>query len=289
MSDPRALLSAARQARRITHPYANYTDTAKLQCTLCETNIKSDAAWNSHLKTPEHAKRALRAAEAAKAQSNSRKRKVGSEDEEDDARKRARGESEDAGEMPRTEIGDKEEGVMETLQEQGEAQMSAEVGKAQGIEDDPEWLALQEMLNAPAQDTGTSQRDVYANATISAPAMTAEEIAARAREEQSTQRGRREQELEDEKEDAQEALTAEFEEMDELEERVRKLREKREALRKGSGTVVQDEVGAVRGEVMAGVVKEGNTGQSGEAGIVIQEDEEDDEDDELDDWNFGAD
>ncbi|KAF2227499.1 hypothetical protein BDZ85DRAFT_4305 [Elsinoe ampelina] len=308
MTDARALLSASRQSRRVTHPYARYTDNGNVQCTLCEHAIKSEAQWNSHLKTPEHAKRALRAAEASKTQANSRKRKAGS-DEEDDTRKRARGDSDDddddgrRAQIPRIEVSEEPDAEAQVVQElsQGKADQAqsstARQVKDFAIEDDPEWLELQKMLDEPVQSDKSSQQQVYANATISAAPMTAEELAAKAREEQSIQRGRREQELEEERDDAQEALQAEFDEMDELEERVRKLREKREALRKGSSTILPEHAGQIKDELMTGV--SGNTGGTGQivgdtqaqnAGKDDEEDEEDDDDDaDLDDWNFGAD
>ena len=116
-----------------------------------------------------------------------------------------------------------------------------------------------------------------ADATISAAPMTAEELAAQAREEQSAQRGRRDVEIEAEKEDAARLLEDEFEEMEGLEERVRRLREKREALRKGSNAASE------RAEVGAGITANGDV--NGHA--VVEADEEDEEDD-FDEWAFGG-
>lgn len=302
MADARALLQASRASRRIIHPYARYTDAGKLHCSLCSIAVKSESNWNSHLKTPEHAKRALRAAEALKSQS-SKKRKADSEDEgeEDEARKRVRG-TEDSEEgadqarqqVPRIEVSEEPDTVegkhswqtngveMRTDTVEGPARETA-----QGIEDDPEWLELQRMLEAPEQEEGTGKKDLYAHATISAAPMTAEEIAAQAREEMSEQKGRREREMEDEKEDAEEKLQAEFEEMDELEERVRKLREKREALRTGSTAMGAEEKEQITKEVMAGVPASNIDGQTNT--VVADDDDDDDDDEDLDDWNFGAD
>lgn len=71
-------------------------------------------------------------------------------------------------------------------------------------------------------------------AFIEAAPMTAAELAAQAREEQSAQRARRDEDMEAEKEEAARALEDEFEEMEGLDERVKKLREQREALRSQS-------------------------------------------------------
>ncbi|KAJ9619870.1 hypothetical protein H2203_008143 [Taxawa tesnikishii (nom. ined.)] len=121
--------------------------------------------------------------------------------------------------------------------------------------------------------------------------MSAEEIAAQAREEQSTQRGRRDAEIEAEREDAANALAEELEEMENLEERVRKLREKREALRRGSqsgevGVALLDAgvrsgaPGAQQMEVIEEDAKEENGDDDDE--------EEDEDDDDFDEWKFGA-
>jgi hypothetical protein len=82
----------------------------------------------------------------------------------------------------------------------------------------------------------------YSGAVIEAAPMTVAQIAAQAREDQSAQRVRRDEEMEGEKEDAARALEDEFEEMEGLEERVKKLREQREALRSKSGKPVEAEV-----------------------------------------------
>lgn len=88
---------------------------------------------------------------------------------------------------------------------------------------------LKEMDEAPAAQN--TLPPFALGAVVEAAPMTAAEVAAQARKEQSAQRGKREEELEAEKEDAARLLEDEFEEMEGLEERVRKLREKREALR----------------------------------------------------------
>jgi hypothetical protein len=79
----------------------------------------------------------------------------------------------------------------------------------------------------------------YSGAVIEAAPMTAAQIAAQAREDQSAQRARKDEEMEGEKDDAARALEDEFEEMDVLEEKVKKLREQREALRSKSMSAVE--------------------------------------------------
>ena len=291
MADVRSLLKNERANRRIAHPHARYSESGKLSCSLCDILVKPESAWKSHVRTPDHAKRALRAAEAS-AQQTSKKRKAESDDEdEEDPRKRARGEEEedieDEVEVP-VQAAEQEETPRRTVRFAEGTKSPASpppvtnATTTDDLDDDPEWLELQRLAQGESTSTLATP---YAGATISAAPMTAEEVAAQAREDESTQKERREAELEDEKEDAAQALEAEFDEMDELEERVRKLREKREALRQGI-TANASEEGAMDVDV--------GPGKAGEEAATVElmnvDDEEDDEDDEEDDvWNFGAD
>ncbi|KAK0336830.1 hypothetical protein LTR59_007818 [Friedmanniomyces endolithicus] len=142
-----------------------------------------------------------------------------------------------------------------------------------------------------------------AQATITAAPMTAEDIAAKAREEQSAQRGKRDVEIEAEREEAASALQDEFQEMEGLEDRLRILREKREALRATAGGNLNE--GAVAVDDPA---DEQGTEERARAGEGEGEDDDDDDDDdddegdadddddendnendgEYDGWGFGA-
>lgn len=152
-------------------------------------------------------------------------------------------------------------------------------------------------MDALEADLAALERESRSNTaivsnTISAPAQTAEDIAAQAREEQSAQRSRRDIELEEEKEEAARALEEEFAEMQTLENRVKKLREKREMLRAGkidqategakAAVVGADGRGSID-QIVRPVHAEQETGISG--GV---DDEDDDDDEEFDDWTFGA-
>ncbi|KAL7931515.1 hypothetical protein V8C35DRAFT_309709 [Trichoderma chlorosporum] len=57
MADVRALLRQQRAARRITHPYATYSDAGKLLCALCRDQIRAEAHWDAHLLSDKHKKR----------------------------------------------------------------------------------------------------------------------------------------------------------------------------------------------------------------------------------------
>jgi beta-phosphoglucomutase-like phosphatase (HAD superfamily) len=123
---------------------------------------------------------------------------------------------------------------------------------------------MREIEEAPVQPR---IQDTYAGVVAEAAPMTAAEIAAQAREEQSAQRGKREEELEAEKDDAARLLEDEFEEMEGLEERVRKLREKREALRTAHAQTYTAEVAVPEPP-------------------PAEEDESESEDEDWDDWRF---
>ena len=269
------MLKASREARRINHPYASYTSDGKLLCNLCETIIKTEAAWQGHLHSTQHTVRQTRAQDAAKSRGTetangaSKKRKAEDSDMDNENKK-----------LKPTMIvsGGEDEADAEevTVQVKGQGVQHVAESSAQDEQANPEELEAFERELAQMEASMPSRQ---ANVTISAPAMTAEDIAAQAREEQSTQRERRAAELEAEKEDAAKVLEDEFEEMEGLEERVRKLREKREALR----TTTSEGNGR---EETEGSKEERPSGTGVEE---AEDDEDDDEDDEdLDDWNFGA-
>ncbi|KAH7074167.1 hypothetical protein FB567DRAFT_453598 [Paraphoma chrysanthemicola] len=104
-------------------------------------------------------------------------------------------------------------------------------------------------------------------AVIEAKPMTAAEIAAQAREEQSAQRARKDEEMEGEKEDAARALEDEFEEMEGLEERVRRLRDQREALRLKHARATTADIAL-------------------HSAPLSEDDGSDSEDEDWDDWRF---
>jgi zinc finger protein 830 len=54
MADVRSLLKQARQARRITHPYAKYNSHGTLYCTACTQKIASEALWDTHIQSASH-------------------------------------------------------------------------------------------------------------------------------------------------------------------------------------------------------------------------------------------
>lgn len=54
MADARALLRAKRQEAKVTHPYAAYSSTGQLRCTVCGTPVKQASMWEGHLGSKSH-------------------------------------------------------------------------------------------------------------------------------------------------------------------------------------------------------------------------------------------
>ncbi|KAI0534439.1 hypothetical protein GGR58DRAFT_482687 [Xylaria digitata] len=145
--------------------------------------------------------------------------------------------------------------------------------------DEAEWAAFEaemSVLDAPAPPTAASAVNgpsgLYANATISAPALSAAQLAAKSQEEEHERRKQAiEAEMADEREDATRALETEFEEMEELEGRVRRLKERREKLRKESVMNLRgvDEKENIRAD-------------------ALEEDDDEDDEDEWDGFRFRA-
>jgi zinc finger protein 830 len=284
MADVRSLLRNERVSRRINHPHANYSDSGKLLCAVCNIQIKTESLWENHIKSPQHSVRLehLRA-NPPPTTSQARKRKAG----EDDDQERKRVKAVPGGFVPEGFFDGTEEGVDE---DGGEGE-DANTAPAPSIPDAPvasapppapdvnedEWAAFEREM---ATTQTTSLTILSASATISAAPVTAEELAAQAREEMSAQRTAREAELEGDTEDATIALQQEFDEMEELDERVRRLREKREALRLSNQ---QDTLPDAPAPTLDALQQDTALHKDDE-----EDEDEDDDDDEFDDWTFGA-
>lgn len=122
------------------------------------------------------------------------------------------------------------------------------------------------------------------DAVISAPALTADQVAAKSQEEEHARRKLRfDAEIADEREDATRALEDEFDEMEELEARVRKLKEKREELRKGSMANLRAAAADGGSGKMSGKVKAAGKENGGLAEDTEEDDEEEDDEEDFDD------
>jgi len=290
MADVRSLLRNERASRRVNHPHANYSDSGKLSCAVCNIQIKTESLWENHIKSPQHNARLehLRA-NPPPAPAQARKRKAGEDEDQD--RKRVK--AVPGGFVPEGFFDPAEEGAEEDVNEGEDADTApalsipdAPVAESQPVASAPppapdvnedEWAAFEREMAATQT---TALPIISASATISAAPVTAEELAAQAREELSAQRTAREAELEADTEDAAVALQQEFDEMEELDERVRRLREKREALRLSKQHDTLPDAPAS----MVDALQQDNTIQNNDE----EDEDEDDEDDEFDDWTFGA-
>ena len=297
MADARALLRAERASRRIKHPHASYTSDGKLLCNLCETLVKSEAQWQSHLHSTQHTLRSQRQQDAAvtretTSDGGAKKRKAESPESPPQERKKAK-----AGPGPdRNQVVDGEEAIVQEQPPaedvpplQQKSKTAAEPEKANGNDiNEADILAFERELDdleadAAKEEQQARQEAVRNAATISAAPMTAEELAAQAREEQSAQRGKRDAELEDEREDAARVLEEEFDEMEGLEERVRKLRERREKLR----TEASPDAGGGGSSKAVAAKSNPEVGAYGNAREVEESSDEDDDED-FDEWKFGG-
>ncbi|KAK4248243.1 hypothetical protein C7999DRAFT_13815 [Corynascus novoguineensis] len=162
---------------------------------------------------------------------------------------------------------------------QGATVTSTATAAAEPVDED-EWAAFEADL---VHGSGTKPNKkppaaVDSDAVITAPVMSAEEIAAKSEEEErAKRRALVDIQIEDEKEEATRALEDEFEVMEELEARARKLRERREALRAQSNGVPVPTVAAVNGD---------SKGTSpGKENAALDAEEEEDEEDDEDDWD----
>ncbi|KAK6003290.1 hypothetical protein QM012_001135 [Aureobasidium pullulans] len=282
MADVRSLLRNERASRRLNHPHANYTESGKLLCAVCNVLIKTESFWENHINSTQHAARLdhLRANPPPPVPSQTLKRKAGEGDGE--GRKRVKAvpggfvpegffdpAQEDDDEVEDEELDTAPAPSIPDAPVPGSQSVASAPPPAADVNED-EWAAFEREM-AAAETTTLPINS--ASATISAAPVTAEELAAQAREEQSAQRTVREAEIEADTEDAALALQQEFDEMDELDERVRRLREKREALRlsKHQDTLPDAPVPALDKQIQNN-----------------DEEEDDDDDDEFDDWTFGA-
>ncbi|KAI0477204.1 hypothetical protein GGR56DRAFT_636244 [Xylariaceae sp. FL0804] len=158
--------------------------------------------------------------------------------------------------------------------------------------DESEWAAFEAEMAVERQQAPAGGSAFAADVTISAPALTRDELAAKSQEEENERRAARlpgARQMEDEREDATRALEAEFDEMEALEGRVRALKQRREELRRPGGVGV-----GVGGEGQAGKVpsgsgdadagKENGTGTAA-LGNGHDSDEASDDEDEDDEWD----
>ena len=342
MADLRALLAAERKTRQVAHPLASYDKSGALICTACDLKIPAEKLWDPHLRSANHRKNALAQHDGRPV---SKKRKIGSDNEDEVATaspapsvaieeakrigKRTKSVRFAVDDMPATDV------AVETgIQDQSPNNIQASEDnlveerpdtshEANGLpatsdlplvllEPDPvdedEWAAFERDLatvtDAQGQTT-INQEDRYAAATISAPAVSATELAQRQKRggpaqsapDSTTKTKRRDYEAEaqDEREEEQARIADEFAVMEEMEDKVRRLRQMRESLRQTT-PLTQTRGGEKEGNedgLSPALIDGQNHDREGDPkmldadGLTEQRasvDEDEDESDEVDDW-----
>ncbi|CAF9907393.1 MAG: hypothetical protein HETSPECPRED_007117 [Heterodermia speciosa] len=267
MADVRSMLRNERVARRLNHPHLTYSTTGTLVCLVCHIQLKSEALWNNHLNSNQHAMRLQRIRDNALGRppgapppaensseqlpeptNGSKKRKA--DDTNGDTRKK----SKPANGAPAGFFD--EESLYQDQSSDSEPQKITKVHLRQPSDnlpaaltqsprnhqdqnptppttadpatvDEDEWAAFERDLATPPPEPSA----LTATATITAAPVSAAELAAQSREGNLQKKSLREIEQEDEKEDAARQMEEELDEMAGFDERVKRLREKREQLR----------------------------------------------------------
>lgn len=161
---------------------------------------------------------------------------------------------------------------------------------------DDEWALFEQEVIAPTKETDTTSHTFTSihtmkqsnpSAVISAPAVTAKELARQEAIEAENERRRkefekqREEMLEGEKEDAELFLMEEFDTMERLEERLKVMRERKAELERRRKEGVEAKMEGI-------VVTPKEEGEGEEADDENESEDEDDEDEEeWDEWGFG--
>lgn len=319
----RSLLRNERASRRIVHPLAAYSTAGTLICTVCHTQLKAESLWDTHLMSAQHTLQRQKTRDGTASQvsepmdaptNGGNKKRKAIDGEETMKMKKAKVQVD----LPE---GFFEKDAQETEPEpDSQAELVKESAKPaaskpqpstnptgfahapsnhsttsnvlshsrhtplenndSNLIDESEWAAFERDVATPPPPASALTSAV----TISAAPLTAAEIAAQAREQESLQnKERMEAMIEGEKEDAARRLEEEFDEMAELEERLRRLREKREALRMAR----REEMLSVREEVDEAEDEGGGAaGATSEGGHDADNDHDDDtSSDDNDDWN----
>ena len=161
-TDVRTLLRTELASRRISHPYASYTSTGTLTCSLCAQQIKSQSLWETHLRSPYHLARAAALGKGKSAGGvggqlpgdEHKKRKTQHDDADvertDEGRKRARGEDQSARKTTKTEVDGLPEGFFDAEPDPEEDE--GQPGPEESREDAEEERRLSQLLQANAHE-----------------------------------------------------------------------------------------------------------------------------------------
>ena len=198
MADIRSLLKQTRETRRISHPYAKYSDKGVLYCTACTQKIASETLWETHISSAQHkqnVKNVIRESQR-KAKRGIAATAMDEEEEEQEYESRKRVKIQEPEQQPALTPEGETDGP-ETVEERLPENFFDEGNKPPkvGVDED-EWKKFQT------------------------------EIAETIRTQEEREK--------DENDEIQQAIVEEFEEMNTLEDRVEQLKKRREELRKAA-------------------------------------------------------
>jgi len=197
MTDVRSLLKQARQSRRITHPYAKYSNQGVLYCTACTQKIASEPLWESHIASTSHKEKVK---DVIRESQRKAKRGIAAtamdEEQEEELQLRKRAKVEPEPPKPEEVVEPVVEDVPEVAGQEGLPEDFFDEGSKpakKGVDED-EWMKFQ------AEITETIRNQ--------------------------------EEKDEDEEEGLKRGIVEEFEEMETLEDRVERLKKRRAELQK---------------------------------------------------------
>lgn len=308
MADVRSMLRNERVARRLNHPHLTYSTTGTLVCLVCHIQLKSEALWNKHLDSNQHAMRLQRIRDNTlgrppgappplentdeqllETTNGSKKRKA--DDTNGDTRKKPKpangvpagffdeealyqdqssdSEPQDLSKVQPRRLSDDLPASSNRPASNGRDQNPTPPTTAEpATVDEDEWAAFERDVATPPPEPSA----LTVEATISAAPMSAAELAAQSREQANLQKKSiREVELEGEKEDAARQMEEELDEMAGFDERVKRLREKREQLRLLNAASQR--------------MKHDDSDGGGEGDDEHEDEEEDEDADEFDLWS----
>lgn len=307
-ADVRSLLRSELSSRRIKHPHVSYSSSGLALCNICNLSLRSDSLWDPHQRSKAHKVnlQKLQGGTASNGQAG-KKRKVESEDSEDEGRKKVKAvleapESLKAPEQdvaasavaangftaaelerrsPSTVYG-KEESPLESVP------VSVPPDPPKGPDqpattplepvDEDEWAAFEREVALPTHQAASAL--LNSSATITAAPVSAAELAA-VKQSADQRRTRKEEEIEGEKEDAARQLEEEFDQMEELEDRVKRMRDRVEGIRRRRSTVGEGGETEARPVILVENIAENEQGNA----IEDQEEDSDGDDEEEDEWD----
>ena len=185
-------------AKRITHPYARYSNSGQLTCTICGVPVKSEVVWPAHLTSKVHRNNVRRERAEQERQQQQQQSSSAQDHQDDDVdvdippdRKRAANDDGEDGSTTAKRVRfSQDEEEESTVQDSNnalppgffddpsaEAQASQASVNAGDVDDDEEWAAFEATLAAPDQpEASTSALNPFAaGATISAEEVLYEE------------------------------------------------------------------------------------------------------------------